>query len=711
MKKQLRVRGGGAESTPQKDSTGSPQSSPPSSERVQSGLGKFFGSGSQKRGAEKPVSESLQPQKRQRLSRFQQDAMRERNELLIENAELKAQKAERDAELIEIAKKTARLVKREPQQSPQAKSSGANRKKPGTASKRAEISAETKVKYCEEMLADKPRFPKLEDFWQVQVKKYGISKKQLSHMLANHESYKEIASQNKLKNMIKQEKSKRKRAEGAGRKPPFPDIISSMKQWLSLERACDNTISKQDLMAEFMARLQLTANELRNKASSQDITALQRAELLRDSTEREERKKKLLEVYGYRKTNAQRLVGWLGAKFMATELVTNISATEAETRTKLTWQEFDHSLWLSACASQQVLAESKRVSSPVQFISARPQLVIGFSDQVPLWAKATGRRAVFAQEEIQKTEDVKDFSSVRQAIKEIMHSAGGPDMVVGQLAQPIKQLSFESSQSSPKDAVVRQLSFASADTSSPDKLSEKHSLVKKDSFESAALSQSPEKQIVPASPEQNAEASTQQGAASSSQPSAPAAKPALPQPGSTTLIGISGEDRYRITYEARQLLHNVYASEDEEVIGSVGKGLLVVPGQWARLSNISDMGTWIQTENFKVGDTVITRTQGTSAGRILLPYRNLRKSHPDLMSKIELMQPMWTLSSSVGALKLKLSSTQHHSGRETASAQCSVTQQLRPWHWQTRSVAWWLRSAPLSFKSQTLIFLSSSKLW
>ena len=70
----------------------------------------------------------------------------------------------------------------------------------------------------------------------------------------------------------------------------------------------------------------------------------------------------------------------------------------------------------------------------------------------------------------------------------------------------------------------------------------------------------------------------------------------------------------------------------------MGKGLLVVPGQWARLSNISDSGTWLKTESFKVGDTVITRTQGTSAGRILLPYRKLRQSHPELMSKIELMQ-------------------------------------------------------------------------
>ena len=85
---------------------------------------------------------------------------------------------------------------------------------------------------------------KLEYFWKEQVKKYGITKKQLSHMLANYESYSEIVSQNKLKNLRKQEKSKRKRAEGGGRKYPFPDIISSMKQWLSLERACGNTISK-----------------------------------------------------------------------------------------------------------------------------------------------------------------------------------------------------------------------------------------------------------------------------------------------------------------------------------------------------------------------------------------------------------------------------------------------------------------------------------
>ena len=68
------------------------------------------------------------------------------------------------------------------------------------------------------------------------------------------------------------ERNKRKRASGAGRKVPFSDIISKMKQWLTIERACGNRISKQDLLADFLGRLQLKANELTNKAQTVDAT-------------------------------------------------------------------------------------------------------------------------------------------------------------------------------------------------------------------------------------------------------------------------------------------------------------------------------------------------------------------------------------------------------------------------------------------------------
>ena len=50
-------------------------------------------------------------------------------------------------------------------------------------------------------------------------------------------------------------------------------------------------------------------------------------------------------------------------------------------------------------------------------------------------------------------------------------------------------------------------------------------------------------------------------------------------PCAVALIGHASEERFRITYEARQLLRNVYGDAETPVLGVVGKGLLVVPGQ------------------------------------------------------------------------------------------------------------------------------------
>ena len=311
------------------------------------------------------------------------------------------------------------MMSREPQRSPIASTQSSNRKKPGTQLKRVEVSAATKLGYCEEMKAAKDSFSSLQDFWQAQVQKFGIAKRSLQNILSKEGHWKDLVAQKDLK-------TNTKRASGAGRKVPFSDIISKMKQWLSIEGACGHTISKQDLLAEFLGRLQLTANELRSKAQVVELSALERAELLADAKEREERKEKTCKSDTYKRKTKSQLVKWLDAKYMSTELVTNISQTEAQTRTKLTWQEFDHTLWLATCASEKALAESSRLSSPAQFIEARSKLVIGFSDQVPLWAKATGRRAVFAEEELHASADVKDYSlqSGRQLLMSCAQSMG-----------------------------------------------------------------------------------------------------------------------------------------------------------------------------------------------------------------------------------------------------------------------------------------------
>ena len=209
---QVRAKDGGAEATPQKDASGSPESSPPSSGgKVQYGLSKFFGTAGQKKEAEPvPVHLQAQPYKRQRLSRFQQDALRERDEAIREKAEIEAELATTEPQLIEAANKKRRLMMKEPERSPKASPQSSNRRKPGSQVKRSEISAATKLKYCEEMKSAKDSFHHLQDFWKAQVQKYGLQKKSLQTILSKEEHWKELVGQTDLKCIRKNEKSKRK---------------------------------------------------------------------------------------------------------------------------------------------------------------------------------------------------------------------------------------------------------------------------------------------------------------------------------------------------------------------------------------------------------------------------------------------------------------------------------------------------------------------
>ncbi|CAK9011771.1 unnamed protein product [Durusdinium trenchii] len=617
--RQLRVQGGGAEDSPAPQGSPEPsaQRSPPSSEKVQSSLSKFFGSTPEQQLSQPtPPSFTKNITKRQRLSRFAEDALREREEHLRRIAELEAEKAETNEALEEVARlnklKSNKRKTGRPRKPEEDVARG--RKRPGTQTERLEVTAATKYKYCCEMELAQKEFVDKKDFWKAMVRRYGLTKQQLMSMLSKKEHWFQLSKQQpKLKGLRKQEKTSRKRAFGAGRKVPFSDIIAGMRQWLSVERACGHSIAKADLAAEYLARLQLSAEKLKEEAEhSKALTPLQKGELLHEASERLQRKSKLLEKPGYKKSFVRKLIDWLGAKYVSAELVTNISETESKTRCLLTWQEFDKTLWLATCAAAETLKASDRVASPEDFVSARPHLVIGFSDQIPLWAKATGRKAIFAEEEIQKPEHIKDFSEVRQAILDIMHSDDPAEMVV----QPLeKKQSFESATPPTK----RQLSFPSSNPSPPS------SIVRKLSFGEAAGSS---EQVVPATPEEQPEPDNS---------SQRAVAPAIPdkEASATTIIGVSGDERFRITYEARQLLHSVHSQD--EIVGSVCKGLLVVPGQWARLSNISEGGTWLKTESFQVGDKTVVRKQGTSVGRILEPYRKLRKSHPELMSKLEVM--------------------------------------------------------------------------
>ena len=184
---------------------------------------------------------------------------------------------------------------------------------------------------------------------------------------------------------------------------------------------------------------------------------------------REERAEAVSAKRTYGKSFTERLVKWIGAKFITAEVVSNISELEAEVRCKLTGQEFDSCLWLCFLSTESELAEAGVVADPKEFVAQRKHLVVGFSDQVPLWAKAPGRKALFAETEVHPSAAVKDFSEVRAAIEDVMHLQGAPQMLVEPLPSPSSGFKTpqkaKSNESLQEDSVKRALSFGST----PDK--------------------------------------------------------------------------------------------------------------------------------------------------------------------------------------------------------------------------------------------------
>ena len=77
----------------------------------------------------------------------------------------------------------------------------------------------------------------------------------------------------------------------------------------------------------------------------------------------------------YGRTFTERLVKWIGAKFITVEVVSNISELEFEVRCKLTWQEFDSCLWLCSLSTQSQLAVAGVVADPAEFVAQREHLV------------------------------------------------------------------------------------------------------------------------------------------------------------------------------------------------------------------------------------------------------------------------------------------------------------------------------------------------
>ena len=142
--------------------------------------------------------------------------------------------------------------------------------------------------------------------------------------------------------------------------------------------------------------------------------------------------------------------------------------------------------------------------------------------------------------------------------------------------------------------------------------------------------------------------------ADSTRPSGPAIS------GMRTVKGFSEDEKYRITYEARQKIRwlrksvleksdsralvqsepsDETISEDDEYVpvGSVEPGALIFPGAHASLQNISADHRFIKTESFEVGGVTVEHKAGSKT-RLLFQLVELRKKKPSLFEKVEIYQ-------------------------------------------------------------------------
>ena len=346
-----------------------------------------------------------------------------------------------------------------------------NRALQGAAKKRSEEGAATKLQMAKQMLEMKPAFATDRDWRMAMVKLYGKPWKTLRPVVEGKEEWEDRVKKLKLgkgstgTTAAKGTCSKGgrwlkkggvgARAKGAGRKDKFAHIKARVKYWLEKERSLCHHVDKQDLVEEFLEQCEDEAEacrkeiELKKKDGGEEVedrkvvkklsfsSALQDAvqgdvqitsadedlitaeeyvqqlekpeewcELLEDRILKLKTSEKYLDTFG------ARLMRDIGARLMQPGRMSTLSMEEEEARVKATWKDFDVALWLAAFGSEEEL--QKYVSDPVKFMQCREELIIGFSDQIPVWVKIGRKKEVFCEREVKPRLDSAAFMKLQK---------------------------------------------------------------------------------------------------------------------------------------------------------------------------------------------------------------------------------------------------------------------------------------------------------
>jgi hypothetical protein len=249
------------------------------------------------------------------------------------------------------------------------------------------------------------------------------------------------------------------RRPGAGRPDRFSHLKMQVKAFLEKERSRCHHVDKQDLLQEFLdyckqelelvqERIaapsieedpekkqakkpmhemlqQAVAGDFEEKvaagfeglqSSAEHVESLSSEELVEWEKELQNRIDRLNVSLKYKESFATRLLENIGGKLMQPGRMSTLSMEEEEAGVKATWKEFDAALWLAAFGSQEDLA--KVVANPEEFIHQRGTVVIGFSDQIPVWVKIGRTKQVYCGDEVKKRKNTRDFKEMQQKKKQ-----------------------------------------------------------------------------------------------------------------------------------------------------------------------------------------------------------------------------------------------------------------------------------------------------
>ena len=108
-----------------------------------------------------------------------------------------------------------------------------------------------------------------------------------------------------------------------------------------------------------------------------------------------------------------------GAAYLSKDQTTHLAPFEEQVRAQPTFQDIDRKLWHLGAAPVAELEDAPLVADAEMTVENRSSLVIGMSDQVPLWVKVSSKKLVFSADGLKGAswDDRKRWTEIREELK------------------------------------------------------------------------------------------------------------------------------------------------------------------------------------------------------------------------------------------------------------------------------------------------------